>query len=272
MNAVPPPPPGWYPDPSGRAPFRYWEGSRWTEHTDQGTAAAPSTSPHMLAAHAAPPAVYAATPVGQYASLPLGTEPQSAAPTWTAATFLADLKRLDGVALVVVGAVLFIVCSFLPWTSVEVSGFDFNGSPFRESIRANGWEGQGVWMIRGWEVTDSNVRDSANGIAPSSGSDMVVLLPIALVAAGIAATSRLGKRISHAREIVLGVSGVLALLMIAEAMHVSGAIGDVTAILSANNLPSSGGISFGMYLCIMATLLMAGGATKAFLEARNSSG
>jgi uncharacterized RDD family membrane protein YckC len=29
------PPANWYPDPSGRARLRYWDGSRWTDHTAQ---------------------------------------------------------------------------------------------------------------------------------------------------------------------------------------------------------------------------------------------
>ena len=49
MNAVSPPPAGWYPDPSGRAPFRYWDGARWTEHTDQGTAPSPPVAPFVPA-------------------------------------------------------------------------------------------------------------------------------------------------------------------------------------------------------------------------------
>jgi hypothetical protein len=35
----PAPPPGWYPDPSGRHEHRYWDGARWTEHVSTaGTA------------------------------------------------------------------------------------------------------------------------------------------------------------------------------------------------------------------------------------------
>ncbi|WP_055585193.1 phospholipid scramblase-related protein [Streptacidiphilus griseoplanus] len=30
-------PPGWYPDPHGVAALRWWDGSRWTEHTHAGT-------------------------------------------------------------------------------------------------------------------------------------------------------------------------------------------------------------------------------------------
>jgi hypothetical protein len=32
-NQAPPPPAGWYPDPSTPGTQRYWDGSRWTEHT-----------------------------------------------------------------------------------------------------------------------------------------------------------------------------------------------------------------------------------------------
>jgi hypothetical protein len=34
-------PPGWYPDPGGQWPFRWWDGAGWTEHTS-----AQSSSPH----------------------------------------------------------------------------------------------------------------------------------------------------------------------------------------------------------------------------------
>ena len=39
-SVVPPPPPSWCPDPTGRHEVRYWDGARWTEHvSDQGVQA-----------------------------------------------------------------------------------------------------------------------------------------------------------------------------------------------------------------------------------------
>lgn len=33
-------PAGWYPDPSGQWPFRWWDGASWTEHTSAGSTTA----------------------------------------------------------------------------------------------------------------------------------------------------------------------------------------------------------------------------------------
>ncbi len=39
------PPPGWHPDPFGRAALRYWDGGRWTEHVSTGGATAVDRPP-----------------------------------------------------------------------------------------------------------------------------------------------------------------------------------------------------------------------------------
>ena len=33
VHSAPVAPAGWFPDPSGQAQLRYWDGTRWTEHT-----------------------------------------------------------------------------------------------------------------------------------------------------------------------------------------------------------------------------------------------
>ena len=39
-------PPGWHPDPGGRHQYRYWDGSRWTEHvSDHGQAGTDPPTP-----------------------------------------------------------------------------------------------------------------------------------------------------------------------------------------------------------------------------------
>ncbi|MBN1091466.1 DUF2510 domain-containing protein [Blastococcus sp. TML/M2B] len=41
----PPPPPGWYPDPSGATGTRWWDGQGWTEHVQQAAPPPPAASP-----------------------------------------------------------------------------------------------------------------------------------------------------------------------------------------------------------------------------------
>lgn len=286
MNAVSPPPAGWYPDPSGRAPFRYWDGARWTEHTDQGTA--PSPSPTAPAAPAAPSSAPTYTPAAPgYPPASPGYPPaapayQQAAPgyapatamataapagaNWNAQTFMADVKRLDGLALVVVGAIVFLLASFLPWAEGTARGVDRNtGLATEVSDSGNAWDDEGTpWLIRGFEVKDL-INQQAGTPPPDSGTDMVILLPLALIAVGAAAGSRLGKQTQYTKEIVLGAAGLLSVLMIAEAVHVSGEIDDLSAAYTAIGATFDGGLTFGFYIGILCALVMAGGAVKHYL-------
>lgn len=44
MSQPPPPkPPGWYPDPYGQAPFRWWDGTNWGQQTSQAQTAQSKT-------------------------------------------------------------------------------------------------------------------------------------------------------------------------------------------------------------------------------------
>ncbi len=44
VGGAPPPPPGWYPDPTTGEP-RWWDGVRWTAHTQSQTPQPPSWPP-----------------------------------------------------------------------------------------------------------------------------------------------------------------------------------------------------------------------------------
>jgi hypothetical protein len=74
----------------------------------------------------------------------------------------------------------------------------------------------------------------------------------------------------------------LAVLMIAETVHVGGAIDDLTKLLDGQLftaadgtqivLAASGSVSFGMYLATVAALAMAAGAVKHYLAAKQVAG
>jgi len=272
VNSPHPPPAGWYPDPSGRAPFRYWDGSQWTEHTDQGTPPSPSVgqpaapAPQASAGTPAPPQGYGQQFVpGSAAGSAAST---AAAGSLTVQSFLDDLKRFEGYAVVVAGALLFIIFSFLPWVSTELSGFDVNtGAPVTQSDSANAWDGDTAWWIRGWDVNVQNLQTATL----DSGTDMILLLPLALAGAGLVIALRLGRAVSYGREIVLGASAVLAALMIGEVMHMSSVLDEVPALMLQINGPSfSGSISFGMYLATLAALVMAVGAGRSLMAAKQA--
>jgi uncharacterized protein YxjI len=50
-----PPPPGWYPDPSGGAGTRWWDGQAWTEHVQPPPAAPPAPQAPVQQPPVAPP-------------------------------------------------------------------------------------------------------------------------------------------------------------------------------------------------------------------------
>ena len=94
-------PPGWYPDPTGRFPQRYWDGQRWTDNVS-------------------PPG----GPVG-HDSLPrlsVGSTTAQASTSPCAASYGAGAVR-DRTAVIVVlsGAGGLLLGSFLPWASVTTA-------------------------------------------------------------------------------------------------------------------------------------------------------
>jgi len=258
VNSPHPPPAGWYPDPSGRAPFRYWDGSQWTEHTNQGTPPSPSIG------QPAPPApqAYAGTPAApqsfgqQIAPGFPGAPAAPAAPggPLTVQSFVEDLKRFDGFAIAVVCAALFVVFSFFSWADADATNTQTGQSA---SSPANAWSGEdGPWLIRGWDVTLENLQKFEAGQSVDSGTDMVVLLPLLLGAVGVAAAVRMGKPITRGPEIAVGLAALLSVLMIAELVHLNGASDDLKSIYSQYGVRFDGGPGFGLYISLLASLAL----------------
>ncbi|ARC57525.1 hypothetical protein AS850_10605 [Frondihabitans sp. 762G35] len=69
------PKPGWYPDPSGASPFRWWDGSTWTTRVAQDAQPTAQEAEPRPAAAAAAPSVPAAAP----AAAPAPTAPAASA-------------------------------------------------------------------------------------------------------------------------------------------------------------------------------------------------
>jgi len=275
VNAPHPPPPGWYPDPAGRAPFRYWDGTRWTEHTQQGTAPppAPTTAPAPITPAApAPPAWNPAgvpaqpawnptAPAAPYATgAPYAPATSRPATPTTGASFVEDLKKFEGFAVVIVGALLFLILSFLPWSSSKVESSE--GSE-------NMWGSDAPWLVRGYEINEETVSMALQQIPVDSGSDAIVLLPLVLAAGLVAAAVKLGKQVPHAAEITVGASALLALLMIIEISHVKSATSKGVKILQQAGYRADGSVDFAMYAAAAIAIAMTIAAARSLQAARS---
>jgi hypothetical protein len=146
-NGTPgPTPPGWYADPSGAAPLRWWDGTQWTAHVSQPTA------PADPAAAAASVAAAPAAPV-QYA--PAGPAPRPhldpATPVGTVWIWLVVLLPLLSIALVP-----FIHPDFtfaLDTTSsqpVLPNYFDLVGGPVYFVLIGVGWLSYAATVVFSW--------------------------------------------------------------------------------------------------------------------------
>lgn len=279
MNAPHPPPAGWYPDPSGRAPFRYWDGAQWTEHTNQGTPPSPSVgqAPAAPMAQMAPGAPAQAGYGGPYGGgAPVGMTAAAARPATTgpltAQSLIEDLKRLEGFAVMVAAGLLFVVLTFLSWTSTKLTFIDqASGGTVNVEGDSNAWDGDGAWLIRGWEANIENVDMVLRSQSPDAGSDMVLLLPVLLAAVGVAGAMRMGKPVARGGEIALGAAGLLSALMVGEVMHINGVIDDLEGLFAQYGVLFEGSIGFGMYAATAAALGVAFGAFRFFQAGRTSA-
>lgn len=136
-------PAGWYADPWGQAPRRYWDGAQWTEHTD-APAAAPVATPAPAPAAApgpTPPPMASGgygAPQGGYAAAPGYNGAPTMAPPGGSNVSLEGSRNLLWV--VVAGVVLIALGSFLPWASVTVFGAE---------VTVDGMDGDGPITLFG---------------------------------------------------------------------------------------------------------------------------
>lgn len=251
------PPAGWYPDPAGQAGSRYWDGARWTTHTQPPPGAAPAAPttpappqppvPSTAPSYAVPP-----PPATAGAPAPAPPAPASASASAGLNGFVDALKRLEPFALVLAGGVLFLVATVLPWVSVE-------NLQTRASDSVNAWSGDGGWLIFG-----SSAEEALRSV--SGTTDMIILFPLALAAVGIAWSMRSGKTINHGREITAGAAGLLTLLLIIEIVHVNGVVDDLNTQVGGRAF--DGGATWGLYIAVLTAGVMTFGAVRGLLEAK----
>lgn len=267
------PPPGWYPDPSGQAPFRYWDGARWTEHTNNGTPApvqqvqpAPFTPqpgvPMAPAAPTAPGYLQGGVPVA-----PAG--PANAASGISPQGLLADLQKFEGFAVMVAGALLFIIASFLPWADTKVQGFDGFGNQVNEEESYNAWSSESPWMVLGYDATLETFQEAqATGKTPSGATDMILMAPLLLGAVGVAAAPRFGKKVNNGTTIAAGLAAGFAVFTIAEVFSLSSSLSDIEDLFGG---ALTAGVGFGAWIGVLAAIAVGAGGARLQMAAKQNS-
>src|SRR3954452_17852657 len=71
-------PPGWYPDPWGRAEFRYWDGRSWSQHVSTGGAQSVDVAPPPAPQQASVQAAGADATTAQPPSISTNSTPRAA--------------------------------------------------------------------------------------------------------------------------------------------------------------------------------------------------
>lgn len=131
--------PGWYPDPTGRQPLRWYDGKAWTPQTLDGwqrpvvdpldgTALPPPGHPPPVAPTPAPPPMPAAPPVARTPPVPAGPLPpvpvtvsagmrSPESPPWRPSAFMVLWRAF---ALVTAAGGMLLGFFALPWVEVPV--------------------------------------------------------------------------------------------------------------------------------------------------------
>jgi Protein of unknown function (DUF2510) len=259
MSDQSPPAAGWYPDPAGPG-SRYWDGGRWTEHTQPVPGAQPAQPLQPLAPTASGPGY--------------GTHPAAPASTAVARStaILDQLKRGEGAALVLLGAVLVALSTVLPWATYSLTS---PGVP-EISDSSTAWASDAPWLIRGYDVDEfwTALRQAELGqpsSAPSGGTDLVLLLPLLAGAAGLVFASQQGKRVTRGAEIVMGCCALLLILLVLEIVHLGSWMSDLQKLIVQNGGAGSvsGGAGFGLWLATAAAAVMTFGAIQSLRSGRS---
>lgn len=280
MNAPNTPPPGWYPDPSGQAPFRYWDGTRWTEHTNQGAPApvqpvqyAPQPGTPPVPGAPGMPGMPGVPGMPAMGGMPGGAATPAAAKPLTAQGFLEDLKQLDGFAVMLAAAALFIIATFLAWGSVKGQGYDPNTGVkvFDADETSNLWDGDGAWLILGADTDTSSLTQVAQGGKVDGNTDLLVLGPLLLVAVGVAVAMRQGKQISNGNQIIAGAAALFGVLVIAEVFHLSSAASDIESFYKTYiGGDWSVGVAYGAWIGAIAAVGVAFGGVRHYMATKTA--
>ena len=179
-------------------------------------------------------------------------------------SIIEQLKRGEGGAIVLLGAALLAVSTFLPWVKVT-----FAGASAEITKSSNAWASNAPWLIRGFSTTDWLAADD-RGVAMTNGTDMIVLAPLLLAAVALVLATRQGKRFNHDTEALVGCTALLTLLLILELVHVGGWFNDLQTLIVRSGVPVSvdGGAALGLWLAIVAAAAMTVGAVRALLAKR----
>lgn len=242
---------GWYPDPAGPG-SRYWDGARWTEHT-QPVAIAPALQPPVPGQHPFQPA-----PPGLVAGALATT---AARPT----PLLEQLKRGEGAALVLLGAVLVAVSTFLPWAKVTF----FAAETGEISDSGNAWATDMPWRITGFGPEEFRVG-LVEGRTITGSTDAIIFVPLLIAAVALVLAARQGKRITYGAEAAAACCGLLLGLLVVEVVHLGGWVDDLQQLIvqTGGTATVDGGAAIGLWVAIAAAGLMAFGAIRSLLAGR----
>jgi hypothetical protein len=172
--------------------------------------------------------------------------------------------------VVIGGALLFVIATFLPWMRLGATETDVAGTQYEWTEWRNGWSGDVPWLILGADLTSAE-----NGVC-----DMlfgVVLVGGAAVLAIVVATGAAGSIKKVFVLAIIGLGAIAVLLVLLEALALPGEIGDWrrayedAAIINGGPADVRGGVSLGIWLALLGALTVVGGGVWCYLEQQRTA-